>query len=335
MKNKILVTGGSGFIGTNLVEYLIDQNIDFINADINPPKIDNHIEYWKKIDIRNEYDVNQLISSFCPSHLINLAADLGMDHSSLDNLQTNIKGVDNIINAINKVKTIKRAIFISSLLVCKNGYIPKSDIDYNPPNFYGKSKVVGEEIVRNGNLNCEWVILRPTSIWGPWFDYSYKEFFITIDKNRYFHLGRDEFQKPASYVGNTVFTIMKMLFSNSKDINKGMFYIADYKWYSTRKWANTIQKVLNSKHIYTASITVLKVFAIIGDLLKVIFKIDPPLTSFRLNNMLTGGKYPINSTKKITGDLPFDLVKSTVLTAKWLYDNKLIKHEPSNYEKTE
>ena len=38
-KDKILITGGSGFIGTNLVQYFIDRKITFINVDIRSPSI--------------------------------------------------------------------------------------------------------------------------------------------------------------------------------------------------------------------------------------------------------------------------------------------------------
>ena len=37
--HKIIITGGSGFIGTNLIEYLIQNNFNFINIDVNPQKI--------------------------------------------------------------------------------------------------------------------------------------------------------------------------------------------------------------------------------------------------------------------------------------------------------
>ena len=49
MKNKkikILVTGGSGFIGTNLCQYLIEKDYSFINIDINPPELLSHKIYF-------------------------------------------------------------------------------------------------------------------------------------------------------------------------------------------------------------------------------------------------------------------------------------------------
>ncbi len=307
---------------------LIENKIDFINIDINPPKNIEHQSYWQNMDIINYTDLVKILRKFKPSHILHLAADLGMDHNNFDDLQCNILGVENLIKAANSINSIERIVFTSSLLVCRNGYVPINDIDYSPPNFYGKSKVIGEKKIRSSELNCQWAIVRPTSIWGPWFDYSYKTFFQTIDKNRYMHLGKNEFQKPASFVGNTVHMLMSILLNNSSEIDKSTFYIADYPCYSTKKWAIEIQKVLNSKKIKTAPLWVLRIIALLGDIMKKLFKFDPPLTSFRLNNMLTGGDYPLKNTRKIVGELPYNLNESVYITAKWMYKNNLIKNKP-------
>ena len=50
-----------------------------------------------------------------------------------------------------------------------------------PPNLYGESKVIGEKLVQESEINCDWVIVRPTSIWGPWFEHS-SDFFKVIDR---------------------------------------------------------------------------------------------------------------------------------------------------------
>jgi len=325
---KIIITGGSGFIGTSAVMYGIEKGYQVVNFDITPPKNSEFEEYWREINLIDLDSLSIAVREFQPTHILHLAADLGMDHINFDNLQCNTKGIENLIESVKNIDSIKRTIFTSSLLVCENGYIPLNDIDYNPPNLYGKSKVIGEKIIRSANLNCEWAIVRPTSIWGPWFDYSYKTFFQMIDKNKYLHIGKNEFQKPASFVGNTVYMMMKILLESNVNINKETFYLADYPWYSTRKWAMTIQTILNTKRIRTAPIWILRIIAKFGDLYKVVIKIDPPLTSFRLNNMLTGGAYPLENTKKICGKLPFDLNESVYRTAEWMYQNNLIKHKP-------
>lgn len=49
---KVLVTGGSGFIGTNLIEYLMNiPDVQIMNIDKQRPKIENQLSYWKNIDI--------------------------------------------------------------------------------------------------------------------------------------------------------------------------------------------------------------------------------------------------------------------------------------------
>ena len=330
---KLLITGGSGFIGTNAVEWAINRSIVVANIDIKAPRDSSQNAHWVKCDIRDRDIFGDAIFAFKPTHILHLAATTGMDIRDISELDSNTRGVENLISIAKEVKSLKRIIFTSSLLVCRNGYIPESELDYCPPNLYGESKVTGEKLVRLADMDCEWIIVRPTSIWGPWFEHSYKEFFKTIDKNRYMHIGHAEFQKPAAFVGNAVYMMMELLFSESKKVNGETFYLADYPWYSTREWANTITDVLVSKPIRTAPMWFLRIIGFIGDIIKYFLKVDPPLTSFRLNNMLTGGAYPIENTKAICSILPFDLKSAVFQTATWMYRNGMIKHEPRELKK--
>jgi GlcNAc-P-P-Und epimerase len=330
---RVLITGGSGFIGTNAVEWALAQSIDVVNLDIVPPRNLEHMSYWQEVDIRIKNALIDAISNFNPTHILHLAATTGMEIKDMSELDANTVGVQNLIDISTEINNLKRIVFTSSLLVCENGYIPKSDTDYNPPNLYGKSKMIGEQYVRAAEMKCEWIIVRPTSIWGPWFEHSYKAFFKMIDKNRYMHIGYNEFQKPASYVGNTIHLMMELLFSVKSNVNCGTYYLADYPWYSTRKWANSIQLVMSSKPIPTAPLWFLKLIGFLGDAIKIITKYDPPLTTFRLNNMLTGGSYPVDNTRAICGELPHDLDDSVYQTAKWMYEQEMIKHEPKEIKK--
>lgn len=52
--NKVLVTGGSGFIGTNLINYLFGEgNYSLLSIDIVRPKIASHEESWQNVDLRD------------------------------------------------------------------------------------------------------------------------------------------------------------------------------------------------------------------------------------------------------------------------------------------
>ncbi len=51
---RLLVTGGSGFIGTNLMANFIAKGVELINLDWNPPLNPEHAPYWKPCDIMDE-----------------------------------------------------------------------------------------------------------------------------------------------------------------------------------------------------------------------------------------------------------------------------------------
>lgn len=323
MSIRLLITGGSGFIGTTAVTEAIERGFTVLNFDIKAPNIDIQKKYWKKIDIRDRENFIAAIIEYAPTHILHLAAKTGMDIRSMDELLANTEGVQNLINGANKINTVKKIIFTSSLLVCRNGYISKDEDDYCPPNLYGQSKMIGEQIVKKAQTNFDWLIVRPTSIWGPWFEHSYKTFFGIINKGLYFHPGQDTQIKPKSFVGNTVYMMYSLLFADGKATCKKVYYLADYPQGTTREWANEIAKQLGRDYIPTIPLFVLKSVALFGDMLKPL-SIEFPITSFRLKNMLTGGVYPVEETKEIVGDLPFTLELGVKKTIEWMKTQKII-----------
>ncbi len=323
---KVAITGGSGFIGTCAVDYCIQNNYSFVNLDIKHPNKEEHAPYWQKVDIRDRGAFEKSLSSFQPTHILHLAAQTGMDIPNIDVLSANTDGVKYLIEIGSHLSNLQRIVFISSLLVCKNGYVPKSDSDYCPPNLYGKSKMIGEIVVREaGNLPFSWAIVRPTSVWGPWFEHSYLTFFKMIDKGLYFHLGGSNIVKPLSYVGNAVYMMFKIMFDSEGKVDNQTFYLADYPIYYIRNWADTIHRELKkSGSIKTIPSSIFRVAALMGDVLKRCGWKDFPLTSFRLKNMKTGGQYPVQNTKELVGPLPYSLQDGVRETLDWMHSYEKI-----------
>jgi nucleoside-diphosphate-sugar epimerase len=92
MKNKILITGGSGFIGTNFIEFLLDKQkegyeLEILNIDIKPLKINKHYIFWKKADIKNFSELKDIFESFRPTHVLHLArkVDKNLDIFTVSN----------------------------------------------------------------------------------------------------------------------------------------------------------------------------------------------------------------------------------------------------------
>src|SRR5690554_6065608 len=142
---RIIITGGSGFIGSNLVEYYYDKNYKILNIDTKKP-IEKFKRLWAEVDIRNYDLLEQIAVNFDPDYIIHLAARTDLDGKTLDDYSSNTIGTENLLKISDKLINLKRVIFTSSMLVCYPGYIPTNELDYAPSTIYGESKVEMENI---------------------------------------------------------------------------------------------------------------------------------------------------------------------------------------------
>jgi len=317
---KILVTGGSGFIGTNYIDLLLQNgNAEFLNLDKNLPKNPKHKAFWKICDVLDAFRLKKIIKDFSPTHIVHLAAQTGTDVKSIDIFAVNIQGVRNLIDAASVTSSVEHIIFTSSLLVCKMGYIPKHDTDYQPSTSYGESKVMGEKIVRGSeNLPFAWTIIRPISIWGPWCEEPYKNFFKAVAQGWYFHIGTGHYRRSLGYVDNVVYEINQLLHAPNDKKSGKTFYVADDKPADLHDMAELIRETTGASKIHYFPFWLAKSGALVGDVLKIAGWRGVPLTSFRLNNILTEYVFDLSPIIDISGSLPFDLKTGVEKTVQWL-----------------
>ena len=170
MSNTFLVTGGAGFIGSNLCDYLLLKNdkiivIDNFN-DFYDPKIKrNNIAEMKELmkvsnipdvnliiekgDIRDTHFLTSVFSSYKIDTIVHLAAMAGVRPSILDPLlynEVNIRGTLNLLDMCNKF-AINKFIFASSSSVYGNNkklpYSESDSVDF-PISPYAATKKSGE-----------------------------------------------------------------------------------------------------------------------------------------------------------------------------------------------
>lgn len=186
MKRTYLITGGAGFIGSHLVDRLIDTaNIvcldnfdDFYSRSIKNNNIKNHLNHPNytlcEADIRNYDQIKEVFKTHNITHIIHLAAKAGVRPSlqhPVQYYQTNISGTINILE-LAKEFNIPKIVFGSSSSVYGARYDgpfqEEMKID-RPISPYAATKAAGEQIcftyshLYNINITC----LRFFTVYGP------------------------------------------------------------------------------------------------------------------------------------------------------------------------
>jgi nucleoside-diphosphate-sugar epimerase len=251
--------------------------------------------------------------------VIHLAArtDL-LEVKDIRRYEANYEGTTRLIDACSRSSELKRVVFASSRMVCRIGYSPKHDADYCPPNLYGESKVRTELVVREARPPFEWLIVRPTSIWGPWFDVPYRTFFTTIANRTYLQPQGHNPPKAFGFVGNTVYQYERLLLAPRADVAGVTTYQCDYPPLFLMDWADSIRRAMKLGPIPTVPVPLLRVLARIGDGLAKVGWTRAPLTTFRLENLLSPMVFDTTLLSEVCGALPFTLGQGVERTVAWL-----------------
>ena len=159
--NKILVTGGLGFIGSNLISLLLKKKFQVLNIDkvTYASNFFNTLEFKKnkkynfiKCDLNNEKKLKNIIKNFKPDGIFNIAAETHVDRS-IDGpknfVYSNIIGTFNLLEIIRKYKINTKLIHISTDEVYGDKLFGRSKEEdaYRPSSPYAASKASSDHLV--------------------------------------------------------------------------------------------------------------------------------------------------------------------------------------------
>tara|TARA_B100001996_G_C18628507_1_gene580797 strand:+ start:230 stop:1252 length:1023 start_codon:yes stop_codon:yes gene_type:complete len=184
--HKVLVTGGLGFIGSNLIHMLLNKKIKVINVDkityssnfYNTKDIPNKKNYkFIKCDIKNKKKIDQILKKYKPNCIFNLAAETHVDRSieSPKNfIDSNIIGIFSLLESFKKYSKINkkaRLIHISTDEVygdVKKGRSKEHD-SYKPSSPYSASKAASDHLVFSyiKTFNIKAIVTNCSNNYGP------------------------------------------------------------------------------------------------------------------------------------------------------------------------
>ena len=199
---NILITGGSGFIGTRLVDELLKEKHEVIIYD--KVKSEKYPELSTVADVREVEALKQACENV--DVIYNLAAEHADDVTPISlYADVNIGGAKNVVTAA-KHNNVKRIVFTSSVAIYGlNRGTPDESMDAQPFNEYGRTKYEAERIFlewKNEDQEHNLQILRPAVIFGEKNRGNVYNLINQIASGKFAIIGDGKNKKSMGYVGN-------------------------------------------------------------------------------------------------------------------------------------
>ena len=238
IKKRILIVGSNGMLGQRLVNYFSRRkDVELLLSSVEPDSFFEDYEY-KQLDITNKKNVKEVMLSFYPDLVINVAAFTNVDKCETEKelaWKINVHGVENL--AKYSVGSHAHLIHISTDYVFdgKNGPYTEKDLP-NPISYYGRSKLAGENVIRR--FNIPFTIIRTNVLFGP-AKYGRPDFVKwvvqSLSDNRKIKIVTDQINNPT-YLDDLVFGITQV-----GDLKKtGLYNIAGNELLSRFKFTKRI-----------------------------------------------------------------------------------------------
>lgn len=282
----ILLTGGSGFIGSHFHNYL--PNHDLINLDLNAPSVAYQSTFVQG-DIRIEEDIRRAVQGRNIKTIISLAAkhhDFGIGHDEY--FDTNEDGTKMLCKVAAEFD-ITEIVFYSSVAVYGlRKEISTENLEPKPDSPYGASKLAGEKVLvqwAKEKPNRKLLIIRPTLVFGKNNMANMRNLIRQIDSGLYFHLGKADNIKSIAYVENVVQGTLYLLAKLPPGCS--LYNYADEPQLTTREISNIIAEALSKKVRLTVPKTLGVMMGVPFDIMIKLTGKNLPISTARIKKLST------------------------------------------------
>lgn len=248
MRQKVLITGASGFVGFHLIEAALAKGLD-VYAGI---RKSSNVKHLSPYNIKYSYpdftSVSNLEKELTEKQFDFIIHAAGTTKAKNENEYNKVNAAStiNLAKAVSASGSVKKIVFISSLAAIGPLSAIGSQINEHtapkPVTAYGRSKLLAEEQLQQFKLPL--IVLRPTAVYGA----RDKDIFIILKTfNHGFepYIGNKPQQLSFVYAKDLAATSVNSLFTG--DDANGNYNITDGNCYSRYELANITKKVLCKK----------------------------------------------------------------------------------------
>lgn len=220
---RILITGSNGLLGQKLVHYCIEKKIEFLATSFGPNRNPNCSDQkYKTLDITSAKNVNVVLTTFKPTHIINTAALTNVDKCEDDInrcKEINVEGVTNLLNYAQSHSCHLQQISTDFIFDGEDGNYSEEDKP-NPLSEYGRSKLLAEQSILNSGYN-NFSIVRTSVVYGNGENLSKSNIVLwainELKKSHSLKIVKDQFRAPT-YAEDLATGCMKIIELDKKGI---------------------------------------------------------------------------------------------------------------------
>jgi nucleoside-diphosphate-sugar epimerase len=266
---KYFIFGGSGFIGTHLINHIkkIDKesivyNLDIMENNHNGESIFISCDVRKPISLNIQVTGEDVIFNFAAVHKT-------PGHPNNEYFETNIRGAENIC-VFAEQYGIRKIVFTSSIAPYGASEELKEETTLPTPNTpYGISKLVAEKIHQiwlGGDKDRQLTVVRPGVVFGKGGNGNFTRLYWGIRKRSFFYAGRKDTVKACIYVKELAGFMLHKLKNHSGSVE--MFNCTFQPAFTIEQIVETMKSVTGlNRHIFKINGTLLMFVAgIIGSL---------------------------------------------------------------------
>lgn len=292
-KKLILISGITGFVGSNLKPYLFNKKYTIKGISRKDNQNDEIISY-------NKCSIDAFSNAYAFIHLAGKAHDLKKTTEDKEYYKVNSELTIDLFDKFLESEC-KIFIFISTVkaIADKVENVLTEDMTPKPLTTYGKSKLKAEQYILSKKIpiNKKVYILRPCMIHGPNNKGNLNLLYKIINKGIPFPLGNFKNQRSFLSIDNLCFIIEKLLSVQPKS---NTFNLADDKTLSTNELVKTIGDSINKPiRILKIPKTIIYFLGKIGDILPIL-----PINTEKLHKLTENYVVSNSKIKKVIGELP-------------------------------
>lgn len=325
MKERVLITGASGFVGYHLIEEALNNNLEVFAAVRRSSQIDHlknfNINYtYPDFDnikaLEQEFNTNQY------NYVIHAAGLTRAKNQQAYN-KVNANYTINLATAAAAAPAFKKFVFISSLaalgpLHSMTGIIYDNSTP-QPVTAYGQSKLLAEDGLKLiNNLNC--TILRPTAVYGP----RDKDIFIIFKqfaKGLEPYIGKSAQKLSFIYVKDLAQATVKALYTGKQKA----YNLSDGNFYDRYELADITKHILRVKTVkFHLPVNFVKLIATFAEIIGYLRGQSPVISNEKLKELTAINWFcNIDEAKHDMGFYPrYDLEAGVNETISWYKANQ-------------